>query len=183
MRKIVSNTAKYGLMSAIVLATATTAASAQEIDDATIVGIYSQVNSFDIETALLGELKGESQLVRQLGQMVSRDHSGVRKAVHTLAVEQGIEPILPPARLDAARQHDEVIAYLRGLEGEAFDEAYLKHEISFHRAAIKAVEDVLLPEADDEELRAHFEAILPAFRHHLQANIDAAETLEINVDN
>ena len=156
-------------------------AQAQDLDDPSIIAIYSQVNSFDIETALLGQVKGASQRVRDLGAMVSKDHSGVRQSIHELAKEIGVEPTLPPSRIAAARVHDEAIMSLRSLEGEAFDAAYLQHEINFHRGAIAAVESLLLPEAENAELRAHFEAILPAFQHHLEANIQAAESLGVPV--
>lgn len=157
------------------------AALADGLSDAQILGIYSQVNSFDIETALLGQLKGESGQVRAIGKMVSNDHTGVRAAAHDLAAQVGVVPELPPARIDAARQHDTIILTLRDLEGAAFDAAYLRHEIAFHSAAIEAVETLLLPEADAPELRAHFEAVLPAFRHHLDMNIKAAEELDVQI--
>lgn len=155
---------------------------AQELTDAQILGIYSQVNSFDIETALLGQLKANSDEVRAIGAMVSSDHTGVRAAAHALAVDLDVLPKLPPARLAAARDHDKVIQTLHDLEGAAFDAAYLQHEIAFHTAAIAAVEGLLLPEADAPELKAHFKAVLPAFQHHLQMNIDAAETLGVPFD-
>lgn len=160
----------------------TSPALAQDLTDAQILGIYSQVNSFDIETALLGQLKANSDEVRAIGAMVSTDHTGVRAAAHTLAAEIGVMPDLPPARIDAARDHDTVVQTLHDLNGAAFDAAYLQHEIAFHTAAIAAVEGLLLPEADSPELKAHFEAVLPAFRHHLDMNIKAAETLGISYD-
>jgi len=169
------------LVAAFIAATAGTAA-ANDLSDAEIIGIYSQVNSFDIETALLGQVLGASDDVRAIGQMVSVDHTGVRAAIHALAEEIGVVPVLPPARIAAARDHDDVIVALRTLEGAAFDAAYLQHEIAFHRAAIAAVEGLLLPEADNADLRVHFEAVLPAFYHHLEMNIDAADALGVSYD-
>lgn len=180
IRRLIRETVKAGVVLTALLATTLTPSFADDLDDAAIIGIYSQVNSFDIETALLGQLRGNSDRVRAIGEMVSRDHSGVRQGVHGLAAEMGIEPTLPPSRIEAARQHDTIIMSLRELEGPAFDAAYLRHEIAFHRAAIDAVETLLLPSASDDRLRAHFEAVLPAFRRHLQANIEAAETLGIS---
>lgn len=169
------------LAAALVAAFASTA-TADGLSDAEIIGIYSQVNSFDIETALLGQLMGASDEVRAIGQMVSGDHTGVRAAIHALAEEIGVVPVLPPARIGAARDHDGVIVALRELEGAAFDAAYLQHEIAFHRAAIAAVEGLLLPEADSDALRTHFEAVLPAFYHHLEMNIEAADALGVSHD-
>ena len=154
---------------------------AGDLSDAQIIGIYSQVNSFDIETALLGELKGNSEQVRAIGRMVAADHTGVRDSVHSLAAELQVVPVLPPSRIEAAREHDATIQALRKLDSYEFDAAYLKHEIAFHTAAIAAVENLLLPEADSAELKAHFQAVLPAFYHHLELNKAAARDLNISV--
>ena len=105
------------LGSVVALALAAPVYAGEMLSDAQIIGIYSQVNSFDIETALLGELKGHSDDVRAIGSMVSGDHSGVRQAIHQLASEMGVQPVLPPARIEAAQDHDTVIMQLRGLEG------------------------------------------------------------------
>ncbi len=161
---------------------AATATLADDLSDAHIIGIYSQVNSFDIETALLGELMGSSEEVRAIGRMVSGDHSGVRAVVHALAKEIGVVPVLPPSRIDAARDHDAVILSLRNLKGADFDAAYLRHEIAFHQTAINAVEQLLIPETESPELKAHFETVLPAFYHHLAMNVEAAKSLNISID-
>lgn len=181
-KSILTSITASGAAAATVAILSVGTALAGDLSDAQILGIYSQVNSFDIETALLGELKGASEEVRGIGEMVSRDHTGVRAAAHDLAADLGVDPVLPPSRVGAARDHDEVILMLRGLDGAEFDAAYLRHEIAFHTAAIGAVETVLLPQADAPELKAHFKAILPAFEHHLKMNIDAAQTLGVSVE-
>ncbi|MGO1119000.1 DUF4142 domain-containing protein [Rhodovibrionaceae bacterium A322] len=137
------------------------------LDDPAIFAIYNQVNSFDIETALLAQINGQSPEVQALAEMVARDHTGVRKAAYDLATELGVTPLLPSARFDAAKSHYTVLADLQSKSGADFDKAYLRHEIAFHTAAIEAVETLLLPAAKRPELKAHFQAVLPHFKHHL----------------
>lgn len=149
------------------------------LTDGAIFAIYNQVNSMDIETALLGELKGNAQGVRALGHMVSSDHTGVRKAAHELATAQGIVAELPAGRMDAAQAHYNVIEGLREASGTAFDAAYLKHEIAFHEAAIEAVKTVLIPATQNAELKAHFEAVLPHFQRHLDETRRVAKELGV----
>lgn len=91
---------------------ATGPALAADLSDAEVLGIYIQVNSFDIETALLGEARGQSEEVLALGYMVSTDHTGVCKAAHGLAEAIGVVPVLPPARVTAARAHDAAVIAL-----------------------------------------------------------------------
>jgi putative membrane protein len=142
-------------------------ANAHALNDGEIVAIYDQVNSFDIETALLGAARAESPSVRALAATVARDHIGVRNAASALAREAGIAPMLPPDRLAAALDHEALMADLVARSGADFDRAYIAHELAFHRAAIEAVRTALLPETQDTALQAHFRDVLPHFEHHL----------------
>lgn len=152
-------------------------AQAGGLNDAAIVAIYNQVNSIDIETAIVGELMGHSEDVRALAHMVASDHTEVRKTAHDLALKVGITPDLPASRATAAQAHYETIANLRTKSGPDFDRTYLLHEIDFHAAAMNAVRDILLPAAKSPELKAHFEGVLPHFAHHLAETKRVAKKL------
>ena len=143
------------------------AAQAPALTDSQIVAIYAQVNSFDIETALLAERKGCTDQVRSLAHHIGADHLAVRKAILELAAAQGIGYDLPPARVEAQRGHDAVMARLSTLKCDAFDAAFLEHDVAFHTAAIEAVRTILLPNTKNPELKKHFTAIVPAFEGHL----------------
>ena len=143
-------------------------AVAAQLNDGQILGIYIQVNGFDIETALLGSAQGASDDVRNLAKHVASDHSGVRQAAYGLAEKCNVTPILPAERNAAAVEHINAMAKLQGLKGADFDRAYIEHEVAFHRAAIEAVKTALLPSAQCADLKAHFTQVLPAFEHHLE---------------
>jgi len=142
-------------------------AKAQTLSDGEIVAIYDQVNSFDIETALLGAARAKSPSVRALAATVARDHIGVRNAASALARKTGIAPMLPSERFAAASDHDALMEDLLARSGADFDRAYISNELAFHRAAIEAVQSVLLAQAHDAALQAHFRDVLPHFEHHL----------------
>lgn len=142
-------------------------ANAGGLNDAQIIGIYIQVNGFDIETALLGKGQANSDDVRKLAEHVASDHLGVRQAAYALAATCKVSPVLPTERDKDAIDHGTNLAKLLALKGPAFDSAYIQHEIAFHTGAIDAVKNVLLPAAKCPELQAHFKMILPAFEHHV----------------
>lgn len=149
------------------IATLAGPASADTLTDAQILGIYIQVNSFDIETALLGRALAGSDAVRAMAEQVSTDHLGVRQVAYTLAEKCGAAPQLPSSRNADAIEHGKTMARLAALKGANFDKAYVQYETAFHTAAIGAVRTVLLPSASCALLHAHFKEILPAFEHHL----------------
>ena len=142
-------------------------AQAGELDDAQILGIYIQVNSFDIEMGLLGRSNGTSESVRHLATHVSEAHLGVRQSAFALAVQCKVTPALPALRQEAAMNHDKALSTLMSKSGAAFDTAYVSHEVAFHRAAIDAVKTTLLPAAKCAALQTHLKDVLPAFENHL----------------
>ena len=135
--------------------------------DDKIVAIYAQVNSFDIETALLAKSKNCDANVTALATHLSKDHLAVRKGVLELAEAENLGYALPSGRAAAQREHDAVMARLIALDCGAFEPAFLEHDVAFHTAAIDAVRNLLLPNAQNPKLKAHFEAVLPAFEKHL----------------
>jgi putative membrane protein len=156
------------------------ASAATALDDRAIFAVYDQVNGFDIETASLGATKGRSEDVRALAAMVLRDHSAVRQMTRDLAQRLGITYRVSDQ--DAAAQaHAQALAGLRGQSGAAFDRAYLLHEVEFHRAAIKAVKETLLPAASSPELKKLMADVLPGFEQHLSHTLAVAGRLGVAV--
>jgi putative membrane protein len=137
------------------------------MSDAEVLGVYIQVNGFDVETALLGRSQANSNAVRELATQVSSDHLNVRQAAFDLAAKCKVSPVLPSNRYAAAIEHGRQMTKLTALKGVEFDKAYLQHEVAFHRAAIDAVRQVLQPAATCPVLKAHFKDVLPALEQHL----------------
>lgn len=149
-------------------------ASANSLNDSQILGIYIQVNGFDIETALLGGARAKSESVRQLANRVASDHLGVRQTAYDLAGQCKVAIELPHGRDQAAVDHGKAMAHLLSLSGQSFDREFAGHEVTFHRTAIEAVRSTLLPAATCPALKAHLNDVLPAFQHHL-AQTEAIE--------
>jgi putative membrane protein len=136
------------------------------LDDATIVAIFDNANTVDIETGKLAAERGSSNEVRQFGAMLARDHEMVRQQGRDLAKKLGVTPT-PPAGDQSAREQAAVIHRLSSLRGGEFDRAFLQREVQFHKDVIAAIETTLLPAIKNEELRALVVKVTPAFQAHL----------------
>lgn len=152
-------------------------ADTAQLSDANLIAIYNQVNAFDIETGTLGALKGKSEGVKALGEMVKRDHTAVLSKLQAIAHQRNIAPELPLSRTEAYRDHIETINRLTKLTGEAFDKAYLLHEVKFHTEAINAVKNFILPQLQDSEVKQFMTEVLPGFEMHLNSTKQEAKRL------
>jgi putative membrane protein len=154
----------------------TAKAPTPELDDATIVAIFDNANTVDIETGKLAAKRGNTNEVRQFGAMLARDHEMVRQQGRDLATRLGVTPTPPPGD-QSAQEQAAVIRRLSGLRGAEFDRAFLQREVQFHKDVIAAIETTLLPAIKNEELRALVVKVAPAF----QAHLDMAENLLMRV--
>jgi putative membrane protein len=143
-----------------------TEAPAPTLDDATIVAIFDNANTVDIETGKLAAKRGHSNEVRQFGAMLARDHEMVRQQGRDLAKKLGVTPT-PPAGDQSVLDQAAVIRRLSSLRGGEFDHAFLQREVQFHKDVIAAIETTLLPAIKNEELRALVVKVAPAFQAHL----------------
>ncbi len=179
MLKMVSIAAVVGLASAFAMPAAhapkphrPTAAPATvnrvALDDATIVAIFDEANTADIETSSLAAKQASSKDVRDLGKQFARDHKAVRQQGRDLAKKLGVKPTAPKpdqgAEAAAAALKD-----LKAKHGADFDKAYLAHEIAFHQQVIDAINNTLLPAIQNAELKAFVQKVVPAFEGHLAA--------------
>ena len=147
-------------------AAAAPAAPAARLDDATIVAIFDAANTADIETGQLAARRGASKEVRDFGEMLVNAHRQVRQQGRDLAAKLGVTPT-PPADDASAKAHAAAMTRLRGLEGAAFDRAFLQHEVAFHRSVLDAMRTTLLPAIGNAELRELVVKVAPAFEAHM----------------
>ncbi len=147
-----------------------------QLTDAMIIAIFDNANTADIVTGQLGVAKGNSEEVRALGKMVVTDHMAVQQMGRDLANKLGVFPDPPPGD-QSIQQLAETVTMLQSKSGEEFDKAYLLHEIQFHQSVIDAINEVILPSTQNEELKALIIKVSPGFKGHLEATKAAARKL------
>lgn len=57
---------------------------------------------------------------------------------------------------------------LNSKSGKAFDKAYIDNEVAYHKAVIDAVQNVLIAQAQNAELKNLLEKVMPTLRTHLE---------------
>ena len=139
--------------------------AAQELDDPTIVAIFDMANTNDAETGALAVERGQSPEVRAFGEMLVRDHHGARQLGRDLAKKLGVTPT-PPPEGPFSLKHKAAMKALREVPTAEFDQAFLKHEASYHAEVIRLVTETLLPAIVNAELKALVVKVSPAFEAH-----------------
>ena len=135
--------------------------------DPQIVGIVETADDIDINYAKLALSKARDKQVRDFAQQMITDHSAVQKSVINVASKLNVTPADSPTSDSLKAQAQQTLEKLRGLKGKAFEKSYVDNEVSYHEAVINATKTVLIPSAQNAELKSALQGAEPLFEGHL----------------
>jgi putative membrane protein len=142
--------------------------SAQTVTDAQIASIVVTANQVDIDAGKLAASKATNPEIKKFGQQMVTDHTGVNKQATALVTRLKITPEDNATSQSLKAGGDKNIANLKSLKGAEFDKAYIANEVTYHQAVIDAMDKVLVPSAQNAELKALLVKVRPAFVAHLE---------------
>jgi putative membrane protein len=167
---------------ALPLVAAQAGQSAAAPTDPEIAAIVVAANQVDIDAGKLAKSKAQSAEVRALAERMVIDHTGVNEQASALVGKLKVTPKANATSEGLSKGGDENLAKLRGLSGAAFDQAYVANEVTYHQTVIDALDQTLIPNARNAELRELLVKVRPAFvshlehARHLQSKLDGAST-------
>ncbi|HEX9473639.1 MAG TPA: DUF4142 domain-containing protein [Steroidobacteraceae bacterium] len=156
-----------GLAMAMSLGLAATAAQAEGPTDPQIASIVVTANTVDIDAGKLAMSKSHSKDVREFAQRMITDHTGVNKSAVDLVTKLKVTPEDNATSQSLKSGGEQNLHNLKMLKRAAFDKAYLDHEVAYHEQVLAAVDQVLIPNASNAELKALLVQVRPAFVAHL----------------
>lgn len=136
--------------------------------DPQIVGIVTAADQIDINYAKLAMSKTRNKQIRDFAQQMITDHSSVQKSVNDLAAKLNVTPVDSQTSDSLNAQAQQTMQKLQGLKGKAFEKAYIDNEVAYHQAVINATKTVLIPSAQNAELKSALQGATPLFEGHLQ---------------
>ncbi|MFL5384397.1 MAG: DUF4142 domain-containing protein [Longimicrobiaceae bacterium] len=137
-------------------------------NDAQIAAIVLAANAVDSTAGELAQQKGTNAAVKQFGQTMVTDHGGVNKQAVALAGRLNLTPEENPTSRQLTQGGEQSRAQLNGLSGAAFDRAYVDHEVEYHQTVLDALDQTLIPNAQNAELKALLTQTRPAVAAHLE---------------
>lgn len=146
-------------------------AFAQEIpklSDAEIASVAVVANQNDIDFANIAIKKSENTEVINFAKTMIADHQAVIDMAVALVTKLGVTPMDNAVSEQYLENAKGTMEMLNSASDESFDKAYVDNEVAYHKAVIEAVKTVLIPQAENEELKALLEKALPILETHLQ---------------
>jgi len=136
--------------------------------DPQIAGIVVTANQIDIDAGKLAKARSSSKEVKDFAQQMITDHGAVNKQAGALAKKLGVKPENSDTSAALKKGAAENVANLKKLKGAAFDKAYVAHEVAYHQQVLDAIDKVLIPSAQNAELKDLITKVRPAIQTHLE---------------
>ena len=157
------------LILTVVLAAFASVAAAQGKgpSDPQIAGIVVTANQIDVDAGKLAKSRSKNKEVQAFAQQMITDHTAVNKQAGALAKKLGVTPEDSETSQALKKGAQENVASLKKLKGAAFDKAYVDHEVAYHQQVLDAIDKVLVPSAQNAELKGLIEKVRPAIQAHL----------------
>jgi putative membrane protein len=134
--------------------------------DPQIAHIAYTAGVIDIDAAKLAVDKSKTKDVVDFANGMIRDHEAVNVQALGLVKKLNVTPednVTSKALTEAAAKKR---AELASLEGAAFDKAYVGNEVAYHAQVNEALEKLLIPSAQNAELKDLLETGLKLFQGH-----------------
>ena len=153
--------------SAALLLNQANAQQTPKLSDAEVASVAVTANQIDIDYAELARKKSKDADVLQFAQTMANDHKAVIAQAAALVKKLGVTPKDNAVSQQLLAEAAKTRKALSAKSGAAFNKAYIDNEVAYHTAVIAAVEGLLIPETENEELKALLQKVLPALKAHL----------------
>ncbi|HSU16876.1 DUF4142 domain-containing protein [Longimicrobium sp.] len=148
------------------------------VTDPQIAAIVLAANSADSASGEQAREKAQNPKVKEFGQRMVTDHGGVNKQAVALAGKLHVTPEENNTSRQLAQGGQQTRQQLNDLAPTAFDRAYIDHEVEYHETVLQAIDQTLIPNAQNAELKALLQQVRPAVAAHLQMAKDLQKELQ-----
>jgi putative membrane protein len=160
---------KYlSLLTGFLCASALVVAAETKVTDPQIAAIVVAANQVDIDAGKFAAQKSTNAEVKTFAETMVTDHTAVNKSAVDLVTKLKVSPAENDTSRALKAGGERNLSALRGLEGQEFDRAYVEHEVAYHEQVLQALDTVLIPNAQNSELKALLVKVRPAFVAHLE---------------
>lgn len=143
-------------------------ATAADLNDAQIAHVAYTAGQIDIDAAKVALAKTKSDEIRAFAQNMLDDHTAVNDQALALLKKLKVTPEDNDVSKSLLKQAAGEKTKLAGLDGAAFDKAYIDNEVAYHKAVNAALEQTLIPATKNAELKSLLETGFKIFQGHEQ---------------
>ena len=151
----------------VLLSLSSNAQKSQKLTDPEIASVAVTANQVDIDYAKIAKTKSKNTEVLKFAETMAKDHQAVIDQAVALVTKLSVTPKDNATSKSLVTGQQKTAKMLNSKSGKAFDKAYVDNEVAYHKAVISVVENVLIKDATNTELKDLLQSAVPLFKAHL----------------
>ena len=151
----------------VMLPWASIAQKTQKLTDPQIASVAVTANQVDIDYAKIAQQKSKNADVLKFAETMAKDHQSVIDQAVALVTKLKVTPEDNATSKSLKEGEVKTAKMLNSKSGKAFDKAYIDNEVAYHKAVISVVENILINDASNPELKDLLVSAVPLFKAHL----------------
>ncbi len=173
MKKIITVSLSLMLCSSSLWA----AMSEKSKSEAEITNTVMTINTGEITLAKLAQKKATNPKVKEFANQMLNDHTKNNDHLHNLAGSENIAPKETKTSMKLKTTSNQKSEELKKLEGNEFDKAYMTSQVEMHKNALDKLNNELIPNAKDKDLRTTLDKTKTKIQEHLKNAEEIRKTL------
>ena len=137
-----------------------------DLNDLQIAHVAYVADNIDIRYAHLALAISNNPDVHAFAKTMIRDHEAVNEQALALLTKLDAQPQDNFLSQTLSRNAEALVDEMSKLRGQEFDKRYAENELAYHKAVNDLVENTFIPNIDNAEVKALFEAGLKIFKVH-----------------
>lgn len=150
----------------------------QNLTDPEIASIALTANQIDVDYGKIALKKSKDDAAIEFANTMIKDHSAIIDQATALANKLGVTPKDNDVTQSLLAGAKKMKKELQHASKKDFNKMYIDNEVAYHKAVIKTVKEVLIPQTSNPELKALLQTALPILETHLKH----AEMAQSNID-
>lgn len=142
--------------------------STPKLSDPEIANVAVVANKIDIGYAQIAQKRSKNADVLNFAKTMASDHQAVIDQAVALVTKLHVTPQDNSFGKKLLSDAEKTKKMLQSKSGKAFDKAYIDNEVAYHKAVISVVETILIPQAQNGELKDLLQKVMPTLRTHLE---------------
>jgi putative membrane protein len=142
--------------------------SATPPTDEQILTIVHVANQGEIEQAKLAQSKAKDPRVKKLAAMMQKDHSAADGKDLSIVKRNHLDLSPSKASTDLESGANDNTQMLKGASGADFDKSYVDTQVKEHQEVLDTIDQKLVPNAKNSELRTYLAEVRTKVAMHLQ---------------
>lgn len=138
------------------------------LSDGDIEAITNAANGGEVDQAKLALKKAKSAKVKKFAQMMIDQHQAALDGTSKLAASTKIAPSSNTMSQQIGTDGTTALSSLQGDSGSDFDKAYIDLQVTEHQQVLTALDQKLIPAAQNPDLKAALVAFEPKVAAHLK---------------